>query len=236
MASASCSFLFSAFILWFLLPLINAYNTWPQCSIFYGQPSESACEQLLWSTRSVRQGTEAGLAYTDTHGHIFALVGLPRPARDRYDLPISDTQWSGRHDIPIYRANGKISQLADKTKYVANHTNTLVFKYSWLQTRPDPAHPPQRHPRLRVGYLPVHSATRRASPTRLYLHRPRGLEDNDYRVQPRYRSIPAQLPVRQLCHSRNSSWSSNSWRHTPRRAIWGSTSSSPTCTAGGSAR
>lgn len=89
-----------------LLHLTDAYNSWPVCSPFYGQPDPWDCDQLLWSTRSVRQGTEAGFAYTDTHGHFFATATTPRPALDRNGNPISDTQWRGRHEIPIFRTNG----------------------------------------------------------------------------------------------------------------------------------
>lgn len=74
------------------------------CSAFYGHPIADNCKDLLYATRSVRQGRPVGIAYIDGDRHVFAKPGIPCPSTPSYLAEY----WRARLDLPWYRENGKI--------------------------------------------------------------------------------------------------------------------------------
>ena len=88
-----------------LLPFVRGYYTWPVCNAFYGFPLSSYCQTLLWATRSVRQGTEAGFAYRDSSWHLYISQTTMRPTGP-FAFNIDDTTWRSRVYLPLFAENG----------------------------------------------------------------------------------------------------------------------------------
>lgn len=93
-----------------LLPFVRGYYNWPTCSAFYGFPMVSDCRTLLWATRSVRQGTEAGFAYRDYIWHLYISQTTIRPTGP-FAFNIDDARWRSRVYLPIFAGNGTVSLL-----------------------------------------------------------------------------------------------------------------------------
>lgn len=68
-------FSFTIIILSLFASLTKSWAT-PECSLYYGQPDSTACQQLLMA--EPRLGDPGGLSWIDGRSHFFSLAPRPR--------------------------------------------------------------------------------------------------------------------------------------------------------------